>query len=137
MHHVDHLPCYQYHLTPLNCTLPPAQTCLPQNTSVSTPNSLWIFFADAPPINQNKTVSKVTFFIIHLVRTVCELTSSIIQTHYTRRTLFCLQLLKSFSSKDRRTCSPKAIHRVCCSVSPFLNSCCLVRVCFLGFVHSS
>ena len=37
-------------------------------------------FADAPPITQNKTVSKVNFSIIHLVRTVCELTSSIRRT---------------------------------------------------------
>ena len=31
---------------------------------------------------------------IRLVRTVCELTFSIIQTHYTRTTLFCLHLQK-------------------------------------------
>ena len=71
------------------------------------------FFADAP-VNQNKTVSKVNFSIIHLVRTVCELTSSIIQTHYTRTTLFSLHLRKSFSIEDRKTLSPKAMHPVCC-----------------------
>ena len=43
-----------------------------------------------------KTLSKVNFSITHLVRTVCELTSSIIQTQYTRMT-FCLHLQKSFS----------------------------------------
>ena len=61
------------------------QTCLPQNTSV-----------------------------IYLVRTVCELTPSIIQMHYTRMTLFCLYLQKSFSIEDRWTLSPKTMHRVCC-----------------------
>ena len=72
------------------------------------------FFADAPPISQNEAVSKVNFSIIHLVRTVCELTFSIIQTHNTRTTLFCLHLRKSFSIEDRRTLSPKTMHRVCC-----------------------
>ena len=100
------------------------------------------FFADAPPISQNKTVSKVNFSIIHLVRTVCELTSSIIQTHYTRTTLFCLHLRKLFSIEDRRTntFSYSNVPCVLLSLMPmrrFLNSCCLVRVCFLGFVRSS
>ena len=72
------------------------------------------FFADAPLISQNKTVSKANFSIIHLVRTVCQLASSIIQTHYTQMTLFCLHLPKSFSVEDRRTFSPKVMHRVCC-----------------------
>ena len=52
------------------------------------------FLADSLPISQNKTKSKVNFSIIHLVRTVCQLTSSIIRTHYTRTTLFCLRLQK-------------------------------------------
>ena len=60
-------------------------------------------FADAPPINQNKTVSKVKFPVSHFVRTACELTSSIIQTHYTPTTLFCLHLRKSFLIEDHRT----------------------------------
>ena len=67
---------------------------------------LTIFLADTPPISQNETVSNVNFFfIIHLVRTVCELTSSIIQMHYTQSqmTLFCLHLRKSFSIEDSRT----------------------------------
>ena len=72
------------------------------------------FFADAPPISQNKTVSKVNFSINHLVRTVCELTSSIIQTHYTQTTLFYLHVRKLFSIEDRRTLSPKTMHHVCC-----------------------
>ena len=48
------------------------------------------FCTDAPQISHNKIVSKVSFSIIHLVRTIYELTSSIIQTYYTRTTLFCL-----------------------------------------------
>ena len=38
----------------------------------------FFFFADTPPISRNEAVSKVNFSIIHLVRTVCELTFSII-----------------------------------------------------------
>ena len=97
------------------------QTCLPQNTSVRTPNSLCPYFqifdqiflcADTPPISQNEAVSKVNFSTIHLVRTVCELTFSIIPTHYTRATLFCLHQRKSFSKtaehflkKQRTVCA--------------------------------
>ena len=84
------------------------------------------FFVDAPPISQNEAVSKVNFPIIHLVRTVCELTVSkvnfsiihlvktvceptfsIIQTYYTRTTLFGLHLRKSFSIEDHKTLSQK------------------------------
>ena len=71
------------------------------------------FFADAPPISQNEAVSNVNFSIIHHVRTACEITSSTTQTHYTRTTLFCLHLWKLFLIKDRRTLSPKTMHRVC------------------------
>ena len=73
------------------------------------------FFADAQPISQNEAVSKVKFSSIHLVRTVCELTFSILQTHYTRTTLFCLQLhlRKTFSIKGHRTLSQKTMHCVC------------------------
>ena len=97
------------------------------------------FSADALLINQNKTVSKVNISIIHLVRTVCELTSSIIQTYNTRTTSFCSHLRKSFLIEDCRTLSPKAMHHVCYfhSCQRVLNGCCLLRVCFIGFVHSS
>ena len=71
----------------------------------------FFFFADAPPISQNEAVSKVNFSITHLVRTVCELKFSNIQMHYTRTTLFCLHLRKSFSIEDSRTF---LMHRVCC-----------------------
>ena len=94
-----------------------SQTCLPQNTSVITPNCLcpyfqvWLydrivslfclvpfcflfcfvvgFFADAPPINQDKKVSKDNFSIIYLLRTVCKLTFSIKQMHYKTVTYLC------------------------------------------------
>ena len=106
-----------------NPTSEPQQTCLPQNTSVYTLNSQCPYFqnfhrifflADAPTISQNKAVSKVNFSIIYLVRTVCELTFSIIQMHYTRTALFCLHLRKSFSIEDYKTLSPKTMHHVCC-----------------------
>ena len=74
----------------------------------------FFFLADVPPISQNKTVSQVNFSITHLVRTVCELTSSIIQTHYTQTTLFCLYLRKLFLIEDCKTFSPKTMHHVCC-----------------------
>ena len=72
------------------------------------------YFADAPPNSQNKAVSKVKFSNIHLVRTGCQLTFSIIQTYYNQTTLFCLHLQKSFSIEDHITLSPKAMHCVCC-----------------------
>ena len=87
------------------------QTCLPQNTSVSTPNSLCPYFqifltryfVDVPLISQNKSVSKVNFSIIHLVRTMCELTSSVIQTHYTDNFIL-------FTSAKSRSRSKTAEH---------------------------
>ena len=86
-----------------------------------------VFFADAPPISQNETV--------------CELTFSIIQTNYARTTLFCSHLRRSFSIKDHRTHFSKnnalCVLLLLMLMRPFLNICCLVRVCFLGFVHSS
>ena len=102
-------PRTQSKVTTKKCKISNIRPAFPKiRLSVSTLNSLrpyfqifdLIFYADAPPTNQNKTESKVNFSIIHLVRTVCELTSSIIQTHYTRTTLFCLHLRKSFSIKD-------------------------------------
>ena len=69
---------------------------------------------------QNRKVSMDNFSIIYLVRKVCELTCSILQTqhklaHYDSRTpLFCLQVLKSLWTIDRRTLSPKGMHRVWC-----------------------
>ena len=94
-----------YTHTPLHQTL--QQTCLPHNTSVSTPNSLCPYFQIFDQIfvcgcttNQSKQNS-----VIHRVCKICELTSSI-QTHYTQTTLFCLHLQKSFSIKDRITLSP-------------------------------
>ena len=55
-----------------------------------------------------KTVSKVNFSIIHLV-TVSELTSLIIQTHYTWTTL-CLHLQKSLTIKHflQKQCNVRA-----------------------------
>ena len=98
------------------------QTCLPQNISVCTPNSLCPYFRIFdriivlmhPPISQNEAVSMVNFSIIRLVRAVCELAFSVIQAHYARTTLLCLHLRKSFSIEDRRTLSPKTMHRVSC-----------------------
>ena len=81
------------------------------------------FFADAP-----SKVSKA----IHHVRTVCELTFSIIQMRYTRTPLFCLHLQNFFSKNN----APCVLHSLM-PTRPFLNGCCLVGVCFLGFMHSS
>ena len=93
-------------------------------------------FVDAPPISQNKTVSKVNFSSIHLVRTGCQLTFSIIQKNYTQTTLFCLHLRKSFLIEDRRALSPKTMHHVCwfcwCRRVLSWTFCYLVGVYFLG-----
>ena len=47
-----------------------------------------LFFADVPPIRQDKKVSKGNFSIIYLSRTVCELTFSMKQPHYKTGTLW-------------------------------------------------
>ena len=73
------------------------------------------FLADTPPISQNKTVSKVNFSIIQLVQnSLWTHIFNLIQTHYTRTTLFCLRLRKSFSIIDCTTLSAKTMHHVCC-----------------------
>ena len=72
------------------------------------------FFVDAPPISQNKTVSKVNFSIIYLVRTVCELTSLIIQTHYTRSTILFTSAKVVLQLGPHNTFFKKKKHHVCC-----------------------
>ena len=80
----------------------PKHICQHSKLSVSVFSDLWSdylvcfvlscfalgFFADAPPINQDKKVSKENFSIIYLLRTVCELTFSIKQMHYKTGTLW-------------------------------------------------
>ena len=102
------------------------QTCLPLVTSVSSPNSLFLcfqifdqLFVDAPPsTNHKKKVSKANFSGIHLVRRVCKLTFSIIQTHYKTGALRHFSAFILFTSaqvvlvKDCRTLSPTAMHHV-------------------------
>ena len=124
------------------------QTCPLQNAFVSTPNSLCLnfqifdqlFFADAPPV-KTKQYQEVNFSIIYLLRTVCELTSSIIQTHYTQKTLILFTSVKVIL--DRRLQNTFSKNNTLCVLlslmptHPFLNSCCLVGVCFLGFMPSS
>ena len=83
--------------------------------------------------------TKVNFSITHLVRTVCQLTTSTKQTRYTWTTLFCIHLRNSFSIEHRRTLSPPK-NTPCALLSlmltrPFLSGFGLVGVCFLRFVH--
>ena len=74
----------------------------------------WPDFLCGCTTNQSKRSSvKGQFSIIHLVRTVCEPTFSIIQMYYTRTTLFCLHLRKSFLIEDHRTLYPKTMYHVC------------------------
>ena len=80
--------------------------------TVPSPNSLCpyfqifdhIFFADAPPISQNEALSNVNFSIIHLVRTVCELTFNYTDTQHSDDFIL---YTKSFSIEDCRTLSQK------------------------------
>ena len=70
----------------------------------------WLtFFAAAAPPNKQTKQSKDDFTFIHLVWTVCELTFSIIETHYKTGTL-----RHSDAVKDLRTLSPKAMRGTCC-----------------------
>ena len=135
--------------------------CQYSNPSVFIFSYFWpIFFsADAPPINQK---CKRTFFsIIHLVRTVYELTFSNYTPHYKTTMLYktgslwhldtfiSLYLLKSFWIEDRRTLSPKAMHTMWAGfadadasfLKPFLSGQSLFPwflaflLLFVGFVH--
>ena len=84
--------------------------------------------------------SKINFSIINLVRTECELIFNYTDALHSED-LFCLHLQTSFLIKDSTTLFQKNnAPRVLLSLMPtcpFLNVCCLVGVCFLGFVHSS
>ena len=121
------------------------QTRLPQSSSVSAPNSLCPIFKFLTSfflqMHHQSVKTKVNFSITHLVRTVCQLTTSTKQTHYTWTTLFCIHLRNSFSIEHRRTLSPPK-NTPCVLLSlmltrPFLSSFGLVGVCFLRFVHFS
>ena len=123
------------------------QTCLPQNTSVRTPNRLClyfkifdlIFFADAPP-KQNSvkgqcfdhSASKIQCVNSHL--------------QFNTDALHSDNFILFTSAKavlDRRPKNTFTKNNVPCVLlslmltRPFLNGCCLVGVCFLGFMHSS
>ena len=96
----------------------------------------------APPINQNKKVSKDNFPTISLVRTVCELTFSIIQTHNKTGTLghsdaFILFTSAKIVADQRPQNTFSKSNAPCMLTRPFLNGCDLVGACFLGFLHSS
>ena len=100
------------------------------------------FFADAPPISQDKTVAKVNFSVSDHVRTVLELTSSIINTDtlhlddfilFTSAKVFLDQRPQNTFSKNNAPCVLLSLMLTC----PFLNGCCMVRVYFLDFVFSS
>ena len=93
---------------------------------------------NAPQINQNKTVSKVNFSIIHLV-IVYEHTSLIIQTHYTWMTSLFISAKVILDRMPQNAFSKSNAPSVLLSLvltHPFLNGC-LFGVCFLGFMHSS
>ena len=96
---------------------------------------------------KTKKVSKDNSTITHLVRTVCELKFSIIQTHYKAGTLRHSDAFSLFTSA--KVVPGQRLHNIFSKrntscvllwlmlTRPFLNSCCLHGVCFLGFLHSS
>ena len=89
------------------------------------------FFADAPPISQNKTVSKVNFSTHIFNYTDALHLDDFILFTFTK--VFLDQRLQNTFSKKNAPCVLLLLMPAC----PFLNVCCLVRVCFLGFMHSS
>ena len=110
------------------------------------------FLADAPPINQNKKMSKDNFSVIYLLRRVSELTFSIIQKHYKSDTLWHLDASILFTSAkvlsakvvlDKRPqknflkSNAPCVLLLFTPTCHFLNGWCLVGACFLGFLHSS
>ena len=114
------------------------QTCLPQNTSSSTPNSPCLYCQIFDRIfcgcttNQLQQNSVKNQFFYH--------TSSIIQTHYSDDFILFTLPKVVLHQRPQNTFSKSNAPCVLLSLMltrPFLNGCCLVGVCFLGFVHSS
>ena len=106
------------------------QTCLPQNTSVSTPK-------------QTKNVKG--HFFCHSSRRVPEhfqsyrCTAKLAHCN-TWMPSFCLHLLKSFRQRLQNTFSKSnapCVQLLLMPTRPFLDGCCLIGACFLGFLHSS
>ena len=98
------------------------------------------FFCGSPPLSQNKTVSKVNFFY----HSSCK---NNVRTHiftYTETLHSDDFILFTFVKvilnwRTHNTFSKSNAPCVLFSLMPppFLNDCCLVAVCFLGFMHSS
>ena len=124
------------------------QTCLPQNTSVNTPNSLHPYFQIFYQIflrcttNQSKQNSVKGQFCYH---SSCK---NSVWTHifnYTDALHSDNFILFTFAKVvlDWRSQNTFSQNNAPCELlllmptRPFLNGCCLVRVCFLGFGHSS
>ena len=122
------------------------QTCLPQNTSVRTLNSLCPCFQIFDRIflrmhNQSvkmKQCKRSIFLSFHLARTVCELTSS--DTLHSDNFILLTSAKVVLNRRPQNTFSKNNTLCVLLLLTltlPSLNGSCLVRVCFLGFVHSS
>ena len=94
------------------------QTCLPKNTSVRATNSLCPYFQIFDRIflrmHHQSVKTKVTFSIIHFVRTVRELIFSILQTHYTQMTILFTSAKVVLDRRPQNTFSKKKMHWVCC-----------------------
>ena len=124
------------------------QTCLPQNTSVSIPNRLCLYFQIFDQIlcrctnNQSKRNSVKCQFFYHSSCKNC------VSTHIFNYTgalhsddfilIMCVKVV--LDRRPQNTFSKNNAPCVLLSLMPtypFLNGCCQVGVCFLGFVHSS
>ena len=94
---------------------------------------------------KTKKLSKFTFSVIHFVRRVCELifnhTDALQNWHtMTLGRLYFVYICSSCSCQRLQNTSKRNAPCVQLLLMPthhFLESCCLIRACFLGFLHSS
>ena len=125
------------------------QTCLPQNTSVHTQNRLcphfqikdWIFCGCTTNQSEQNSV-KGQFFYHSASKKQCVNSHLQFNTHALHSDDFMLFMSAKvvLDQKPQNTFSKNNASCVLLSLipmHPFLNGCCLIRVCFLGFAHSS
>ena len=124
------------------------QTCLPQNTSVRTPNSLCPYFQIFCHIFCGCTTNQLKLSRVKSQFFYYSSCKNSVSTHIFKYTdaLHLEDFILFTSVKvvlNRRPQNTFSKNNAPCALlllmptSPFLNVCCLVRVCFLGFVQSS
>ena len=119
----------------------PKYFCPYSEQTMSVFSDFWPYFFCGGTTNQSKQNSvKGQFFYHSASKKQSELIFNLIQTHYTQMTILSTSLKVILDRRPQNTFSKNNAPCVLLSLMPtrpFLNSCCLVGVCFPGFVHST